>query len=904
MRRLSFMAAAAAFVGVASFASGAPLSAPIEKGQTQAVDRFGDPLPPFAVARLGSVRWRQPLRNGFGFKTAALAPGGNHLYSLGHENFILWDVATGRAVPWSLKVKTVSAAAFSADGMTIVTAETQEKRDVDGVGNGRTSLVSLRRRDVVSGRIHRTIEFERTRSSSSYRFDHFDFQRGILVSLDGDEKLAAWDLDKGTIRWTSKEGFDASTRFHVSPDGAKAASVGADRVIEVYDMATGKQLQRLDSLHPDQADASWIHLRFSADGHQLFVVGLGARMQTVDLASARIVGETDPAKIPDAVSQDGTRMVRVKDGRLLLYDAKADRFIRTFDQGSSSIQSASFSADGSRIVTGEDFTVGLWDTATGKRLNPLLDHRGPLRSLAFSPDGTRIATGAEDEHVLLWQVDGAKILQRFPGHSPAVHSLAFRPDGRVLAAGEGAFGTGNHFAEVRLWNIDDGQMLKSFPAHMNAVHSIRFAADGKTLYTAGSDIRIRIWDPATGVRLEQIRFASCFAVRPGERSLVAIDGTSSEGLILNSWTAGMLKRIGPLDRTMLINPCGIAFCDQGKVAISICEDLERMNAARFPRPFAFFFWNAATGTLLRTIPMSELTDSAEPTTWSVSPDGTLAVIAEGSLLSPTRLRLFDLVVERELIHWRGHTSSLQTLIFSPDGKRLATASGDATVLVWDLPSARLLGLWPRIGDDERTAQAVAANLDSAAPFLMERIKSAIEFERVFARWIGDLGSEEPASIDRARQRLVADDSAEFALRLAIATHPQAAVREHAAKVLAKLTASRPDDVDRIATLIGARERPFTFADLKSLGPAAEATFREARDRVLKMRRRSPPVPDPFLDQAYLAGRLPPASVLRSIRMLAASGNSEVAAFMQELARGPKDSRLAQEARSALADRKR
>src|SRR5262249_33116796 len=68
-----------------------------------------------------------------------------------------------------------------------------------------------------------------------------------------------------------------------------------------------------------------------------------------------------------------------------------------------------------------------------------------------------------------------------------------------------------------------------------------------------------------------------------------------------------------------------------------------------------------------------------------SPDGrTLAV------QSINRLRFWDLATGKERNPRPGHNGEADTIAWSPDGRRIATASGVAGVLLWDAATGRQL----------------------------------------------------------------------------------------------------------------------------------------------------------------------------------------------------------------------
>src|SRR5205807_344080 len=80
---------------------------------------------------------------------------------------------------------------------------------------------------------------------------------------------------------------------------------------------------------------------------------------------------------------------------------------------------------------------------------------------------------------------------------------------------------------------------------------------------------------------------------------------------------------------------------------------------------------------------------------SYSPDGMRLASASGD----HTVKVWDARSGAELLALRGHTGSVNAVSYSPDGTRLATASGDQTVKVWDARSgAELLALRGHTGE--------------------------------------------------------------------------------------------------------------------------------------------------------------------------------------------------------------
>src|SRR5262249_11585062 len=236
---------------------------PKAEGRPVRADRYGDPLPEHALARLGTVRFR----HNSGVNTIAVSPDGKTLFGGGGLSVRAWDGATGkerrrfdfRGIP----EEEVEVIALSADGKTLATcgSHTVCLWEVESGKELRHWKVTIERLE--------PLPFRRPRG---YAF--------LAFSPEGKTLLSRGPVGKGLHLWETATGkevrrFDeirdtVTLRAHaLSPDGKTLAVIYDDeqnksRPVRLWDVQSGKE--RL-ALPAEQARAAC--LAFSPDGKTL-----------------------------------------------------------------------------------------------------------------------------------------------------------------------------------------------------------------------------------------------------------------------------------------------------------------------------------------------------------------------------------------------------------------------------------------------------------------------------------------------------------------------------------------------------------------------------------------------------------------------------------------------------------
>jgi WD40 repeat protein len=814
--------------------SGQPQPLPLAETRPSRVDTFGDPLPDGALARLGTVRFRQ----GNSIHAVAISPDGKTIASAGYPTAThLWDAATGkRTGRLEGSEYSIYSLAFLPDGKTLVSAGDNESilfwdiatgKQVRRLGNGISRLAIA-----PDGK---TIAFVEQRS---------------LVRV--------WDLasDKQLHQLPELKGHIYA--LALSPDGATLAWGGVNdgKEIQLYlaDVKTGKQLRRC------QAEGSYVRfVAFSPDGKTLASTGIRQPIRLWEVATGkelRQLGQPEDYLGPIIFSQDGGTLVSgYHNGAIAVWDTGSGKELRRWRAGPGGVDRLALAPDGTLVAGGHAGLVRLWDTSTGKELGPAPGKQAVIERWAFSADGKTLLSLCRDGTLRHWDALTGQALRCLPG-SRAWHQAAFAPGGRALATLE-------EDRIVRLRRTDTGKEVWRFhEAGKDTYPGLGFSPDGKILVGGHSGTKLWLLDAATGKEQRRLedgdnRFQTA-TFSPDAKLLItdhysrSAGGTSDRIPVppvgrIDFWNVSAGKKFHSIQGS---------WATEGKdpygLPMSVSRD-GRMLA--LPNPDgSFSLWEMATRKERLRSPPPEAASKRgiyRRDFLTFSPDGKLLFLGEDS----NRLLVHETATGKPLPPVLVHDGPVAGVGFSQGGKTLAALGTDGTILLWDaaqlcrrptapapkLSATELESLWVDLAaaDAARAWKAIGILASAPGPaiaLLNARLTPAPPPPtQKIAQLIADLGSNNFRQRAKAMRELeTLGDLAEPALRQALQGNPPLEPRRRMEAVLARLeakvlTGEMLREVRAVEALetIGTAEARQVLTGLARGGPAALLT-REAQ----------------------------------------------------------------------------
>jgi WD40 repeat protein/serine/threonine protein kinase len=259
-------------------------------------------------------------------------------------------------------------------------------------------------------------------------------------------------------------------------------------------------------------------------------------------------------------------------------------------------------------------------------------------------------------------------------HGGTVACAQFSPDAKRIV-------TASADKTARVWDAQTGLPLTEPLKHDGTVSSAEFSPEGNRVVTASADKTARVWDAQTGQPLtEPLKHGGTVSSAQFSPEGTRI-ATASEDGTARVWDAQTGQPLGePLKHAGGV--ISAEFSPEGKRIVTASRD----GTARV--------WDAQTGQPLATPPILATgrveypggRDAGFVSSARFSPDGKRIVTASNS----GRVRVWDAQSGQPLTEPMKH-SPYVIAQFSPDGKRLLTASYDRSARVWDAQTGQPLG---------------------------------------------------------------------------------------------------------------------------------------------------------------------------------------------------------------------
>ncbi len=518
-----------------------------------------------------------------------------------------------------------------------------------------------------------------------------DGRRVLTGSYDGTAII--WAVDTGRVLKRFEGHADAITSVAFAPDGRQILTGSFDRTAILWDVATGEKRRVFSGGRSEVLSAA-----FSPDGRHV-ITGLGNFTHRPNQVRAEAI----------------------------LWDAATGAVRRRFAMETDYISSVAFSSNGNHILTAtfqaqSDVMAVLWNKETGRQVQ---SYRGDGCYAVLSADGTRVITvGVDDisaqiavspdgrhlvtprhnempivwdavtgrqsrssEHFLdatgdgdggakLWDLANRKAVQVFKEESFRTVSTVFSPDGKQVLAGSGD-------GRAILWDTATGELLRVFAGHIESVTSVALCVDGRQVLSTAGGCSASIWNTAEGVTRYTfeclIGGGVCTTFSRDGRYLFTAPIGSQQGVLWDAASGRELRRFGGFSGFESL----VAFSPDGQLLVTMDEEGGYAEIR-----------NVGTETTVN-VPHSRIASAG---TAAFSPDGRQLITGSPSLAMRITLaaerhktaELWDTTTGKQVRSFLGHSRSVNSVAFSPDGQQVLTGSSDNTAILWSVSTGKAL----------------------------------------------------------------------------------------------------------------------------------------------------------------------------------------------------------------------
>jgi WD40 repeat protein len=347
---------------------------------------------------------------------------------------------------------------------------------------------------------------------------------------------------------------------------------------------------------------------------------------------------------------------------------------------SGEIKAIAFSPDGAYIATaGSDGLVKVWDLGNGHELFACVGHKNKVRGLAWSMDGKFLASGGAEKNIKIWDAKTGKEKLNIDAVGGEVTSLALSRDGKHVFTGQLKV-PGNPPNGLFVNETATGKLVRDVRDFPNTIDAIAVSHDGTLLAAGDGQGNTRLWQypsfidnvnqPAYWTQQDLNGATYHLAFSPDDKTLV---------------------RCSPYTVKLYATPLPGAPFQPGAPRATIAISGQR--CAAYSKDGKVLYTGGFDGTITFWDPENVAQKTGEfksaHNNWInslvFSPDGNRLASCSGDFI--VRLWDFDIVLQSR--DFEGHDGPVWTAAFSPDATRLISASADRTVKVWERDSGKV-----------------------------------------------------------------------------------------------------------------------------------------------------------------------------------------------------------------------